>query len=74
MSKSGKDMDDYTKGIQSSEQINTTISYRDTSCGIEATVTTGANEYISQCHENRDDARGEAVNMASDSLGFLYED
>jgi len=74
MSKSGEKMDDYTKGIQSAEGINSTITYRETGCGIEATVTTGNGEYISQSYDNKDDARNEAATMAEESLGFLYKE
>jgi hypothetical protein len=74
MKNSGKTMDEFTKGIQRSENINSTISYRETGCGIEATVTSGGGQYISNSYSNRDDARAEAAQMATDSLSFLYDD
>jgi dsRNA-specific ribonuclease len=74
MSKSGRTMDNHTKGYQKSESKNSTISYRETGCGIQATVTSGGNQFISGSYSSKDEARQEAADMAHDSLGFLYDD
>lgn len=69
---SGKSMDKFTKSIQKAEGINPTISYRETGAGdIEATVTVGRNDYISSGKSSKEDARAEAVEMASSSLRGL---
>lgn len=70
--KSGKIMDDHTKGFQKSDKSNTTISYRDSGCGIQAIVTSGGNQYISNSYNTKDEARQEASSMATESLGFRY--
>jgi hypothetical protein len=74
MSKSGKTMDIHTKGFQSSDKCNSTISYRDSGCGIQATVTSGGNQYHSRSFDTKDQARQEAASMASESLGFRYSE
>jgi hypothetical protein len=73
MGKSGRQMDDFTKDYQRSERDNPTISYRETDTGVQATVTAGGNEYHSSSCSSKDDARGEASQMASDSLGSVTE-
>jgi len=67
-------MDNHTKGYQKSEGKNSTISYRETGCGIQATVISGGNEYNSRSFNTKDEARQEASNLATESLSFLYED
>jgi hypothetical protein len=71
MNKSGKSMDNFTKSYQKSEGNNPTISYKETGTGIQATVTAGGNEYHSNSHSSRDEARAEASKMANDSLGSV---
>ena len=73
MSKSGRTMDNHTKGYQKSESKNSTISYRETGCGIQPTVTSGGNEYNSRSFNTKNEARQEASNLATESLSFLYE-
>jgi len=70
--KSGKIMDDHTKGFQKSDKSNTTISYRDSGCGIQATITSGGNQYHSNSYNTKNEARQEAALMATKDLGFRY--
>lgn len=72
--KSGKIMNDHTKGFQKSDKSNTTISYRDSGCGIQATVVSGGNQYHSNSFSIKDQARQEAALMASESLKFRYSE
>lgn len=73
MSKSGRTMDNHTKGYQKVESKNSTISYSKTESGFRATVTSGGNEYQSRSFNSKDEARQEASTLATESLGFLYE-
>lgn len=70
--KSGKIMDKHTKGFQKSDKSNTTISYRDSGCGIQATITSGGNQYHSNSYNTKNEARQEAALMATKDLGFRY--
>ncbi len=65
-------MDTFTKGFQKSDKSNSTISYKNSGCGIQATITSGGNEYHSKSYNTKNEARMNAALMATESLGFRY--
>jgi hypothetical protein len=74
MGKSGNKTDSFVKNYQKAESRNPTITYRQGSTGVSATVTAGGNEYRSEYKSSRDEARGQAIDMADSSNNFLFDD